>query len=129
MWRSVGHVLALSMLSACRAKNPETLKPQDAAHWLYQACGISLAQDPVVITSTPAAAAAHQGSSVAITATVALPDSEVASALEALRNNRSLHMRGQSESRHSYESYPEARPGKECELDSSLHVLYFRYTE
>jgi hypothetical protein len=121
--------MTLSMLAACRAKDTDTLKPQDAARWLYQTCGVAFAQNPVVLKSTSAAAAARQGSSVSVSATVVLPSAEVASALESLGKNRSLHRRGHAESRYSYESVPEARPEKGCELDTSLHVLYFRYTE
>jgi hypothetical protein len=122
-------VLLLSMLAACRAKDTDTLKPQDAARWLHQTCGIAFAQNPVVLKSTSAALAARRGSSVSVSATVVLPSAEVAPALESLGKNRSLHRRGQSESRYSYESIPEARPEKECEFDTSLHVLFFRYTE
>jgi hypothetical protein len=119
-------ILTLSMLAACRAKNTDALKPQDAARWLYQTCGITFAQNPVVLKST---SAARRGTSVSVSATVVLPSAEAAPALESLGKNRSLHRRGQSESRYSYESIPEARPEKECELDTSLHVLYFRYAE
>jgi hypothetical protein len=110
-------ILALSILAACHSRH-HTLKPQDAARLMYQSCGVTFAQDPVVVSSTSATSA-----------TVVLPDTEVAAALESLRNNRTLHMRGQSDTRHGYESFPDVRPGKECELDTSLHVLYFRYTE
>jgi hypothetical protein len=110
------------MLAACGAKDAGTLKPPDAARWLHQTCGITFARDPVILVSASA-------SPVAVSATVSLPSSEEASALESLRNNRSLHSRGQSESRYSYESFPGAGPEKRCELDTSLHVLYFSYSE
>jgi len=119
-------VLTLAMLAGCRARDTDTLDPQEAARWLHQTCAITFTQSPVVLKSS---AAARRGSAVSVSATVVLPSAEVAPALESLSKNRSLHRRGQSESRHSYESFPEARPEKECELDTSLHVLYFRYTE
>ena len=116
----------LSTLAACSAKYGGTVKSGDAARWLYRTCGISFAQNPVVVTN---AAAAWRRPSGAMSGTVLVPETEMAAALEALRMNRSLHIRGQSESRYSYESYPEATPEQECELDTSLHVLYFRYRE
>jgi len=62
-------------------------------------------------------------------AKVVLPSGDVEAALASLRNNRTLHSRGQSDTRYSYESWPDARPVKACELDTSLHVLYFSYME
>ncbi len=44
--------LVLFMLGACASKSADTLKPQDAASWLYKACGVTFAQDPVVLPST-----------------------------------------------------------------------------
>jgi hypothetical protein len=129
---TAGRILAIVTLTAvvaCGAKDTGTLKSQDAARWLYQTCGIRFAQDPVILKNTWAGASAMRGRSGSVSATVALPSAEVAAALEALRNNPSLHRRGQSDSRYSYESLPEAAAEKECELDTSLHVLYFRYTE
>lgn len=113
-------MLVLSMLAACHSRDAGTMKPQDAAHWLKETCGITFDRDPVVLPGTSISATA---------ATVVLPETEVASTLEALRNNRSLHRRGQSDTRYSYESYPGASAGKLCELDTSLHVLYFSYTD
>jgi hypothetical protein len=118
---------SLIMFAACTARNAPPLTPQEAAHWLREACGITFARDPVVLPSTDAGA--RQDTPAVISATVVLPDEDVQSALASLRNNRSLHMRGQSDTRHGYESFPDARPGKECELDTSLHVLYFRYAK
>ncbi|MEO8308698.1 MAG: hypothetical protein ABI616_11740 [Pseudomonadota bacterium] len=103
------------------------MKPQDAAHWLQQACGIRLAQDPVVQSGN--AVVPRQGSSVAASATVVLPAKEIASALDSLRNNRSLHSRGQSDTRYSYESYPDVMPVKACEVDTALRVIYFSYLQ
>jgi hypothetical protein len=117
--------VALFMLAACHSKGT-AMKPQDAAHWVHEACGITFAQEPVVLSGS--APAAHQVSSV-ISATVVLPATEVAAALESLRNNPTLHSRGQSDTRYSYESYPDAGPAKACELDTSMHVLYFRYVD
>ena len=118
----------LFVLAACTAKTADTLNPQDAASWLHKTCGVAFAQDPVVVPST-GAEEVRKGSSVVMTATVVLPASEVEAALSSLRNNRSLHSRGQSATRYSYESYPDATVAKACELDTALHVLYFRYAE
>jgi hypothetical protein len=115
------------MLAACSAKSSPALKPQEAARWLRETCGITFTGDPVVLPNTTVVS--RQGAPVMASATVVLPDAEVQAALASLRNNRTLHMRGQSDTRHGYESFPDVRPGKECELDTSLHVLYFRYTE
>jgi hypothetical protein len=119
----------LFTLAACGAKTAGTLKPQDAASWLHKACGVAFGQDPVVLPSTSGAQEVHKGSSVVVTATVLLPAAEVEAALASLRNNRDLHSRGQSATRYSYESYPDATVARACELDTSLHVLYFRYAE
>jgi hypothetical protein len=119
----------LLLLAACGAKTSDTLKPQDAASWLHRACGITFAQDPVVLPSTSGAQEVRKGSSVVVTATVVLPAAEVEAALASLRNNRDLHSRGQSATRYSYESYPDAAVARACELDTALHVLYFRYAE
>ena len=132
MRRSPGGCMSgclLFVLAGCTAKSADTLKPQDAATWLHKACGITLAQDPVVLPSTSGAQEVRKGSSVVVTATVVLPASEVEAALVSLRNNRSLHSRGQSATRYSYESYPDATVATACELDTDLHVLYFRYAE
>ena len=120
--------LTLSMLAACSAQDAGTLSPQEAARFLHQACGITFAQSPVVLTSTTAAAS-RRTTSVAVSATVVLPVTETEAALETLRNNRSLHSRGQSEYRYSYESFPGSGPETACELDTSLRVLYFLYVE
>ena len=125
MKTAAGWVASLIVLAACNAKSAPALKPQEAAHWLRETCGITFTRDPVVLPNTTVP---RQGAAV-VSATVVLPDEDVQAALESLRNNRALHMRGQSDTRHGYESFPDARPGRECELDTSLHVLYFRYTE
>jgi hypothetical protein len=117
--------LALAVAVSCGKKTADTLAPRDAARWLHLACGITFAQDPVVLKSSPPT---RQRALVAVSATVVLPDSEVAGALAALWKNRSLHRRGQSETRYSYQSFPGVIPETECELDTALHVLYFRYT-
>jgi hypothetical protein len=122
-------VLALTMLAACGAKPADPVEPQEAADWLHRACGVTFAEDPVVLKTTPASSETRRTSSVAVNATVSLPESEVASALEALRNNPTLHSRGQSATRFSFESFPDAGAHKLCELDTSLQVLYFSYTE
>jgi len=121
--------LTLTTLTACGTADTGTMQPRDAARWLYQTCGISFAQDPVVLKGTSVPSTARRGSSASVSGTVVLPSAEIAPALDSLRKNRSLHRRGQSESRYSYESFPGAVPGKECELDTSMHVLFFRYTE
>jgi uncharacterized membrane protein len=101
----------------------------DVAHWLHEACGITFAQAPVIAPNTAVTLQRRKDSMMVASATVVLPDSEIASVLESLRNDRTLHSRGQSDTRYSYESYPDARPGKACELDTSQHVLYFSYAE
>lgn len=104
------------------------MNPQDAARWLKRACGVTFAQDPAVLPDT-SVIPGRPGAAVIASATVVLPAAEVESTLESLRNNRLLHRRGQSDTRYSYESFPDTRPETACELDTSLHVLYFRYTE
>lgn len=118
--------LALCMLAACHSKGA-ALQPQDAAHFLHEACGITFTQDPQVLPDT--SAIPRPGSPVVVSAKVVLPSGDVEAALASLRNNRTLHSRGQSDTRYSYESWPDARPVKTCELDTSLHVLYFSYME
>jgi hypothetical protein len=122
-------MLALAMLAACGKKPAEVMEPLEAADWLHRACGVTFAEDPVVLKTTPASSETRRTSSVAVNATVSLPESEVASALETLRNNPKLHSRGQSATRFSFESFPDAGAHKLCELDTSLKVLYFSYTE
>jgi hypothetical protein len=124
-WWSIALV---SLLAACHPKGT-AMKPQDAAHWLKQACGVTFSQDPVVLPDTSVIPSGRSGAAVVASATVVLPAAEVESALASLRNNRLLHQRGQSDSRYSYESFPDDRPGTACELDTSLHVLYFTYME
>jgi len=117
--------LLLAAVPSCGGRTEPALTPRDAAHWLRLACGIGFARDPVVVKSRPPM---RKRGPVSVTATLVLPDGEVAAALEALRRNRSLHRRGQSETRYSYQSFPGVIPETECELDTALHVLYFRYT-
>jgi hypothetical protein len=116
-----GSAILLLALVACSSKTAEPMKPQDAARWLHEACGVTFSQEPVVLT--------HARSSTGVTVTVVLPGPEEASALRTLRNNRSLHSRGQSATRYSYESYPDATATIACELDTSLHILYFSYAK
>lgn len=107
------------MLVACGSKG-DVMSPQDAAQWLQKACGVTFAQDPVVLSST---------ASGPVSATVSIPGPEMEAVLAALRNDASLHSRGQSETRYSYESYPGDGPERTCELDTTMRVLYFRYAE
>jgi hypothetical protein len=122
-------LLPLALLAACGSRDAGTLKPQDAARWLDLACGVRFAQDPVVLRGALQTSPSTHGPTATVSATVVLPVAEVDAVLQALRNNRSLHRRGQSETRYSYESFPDIRPEKECELDTSLHVLYFKYRQ
>ena len=124
-WSSI---LLVSLLAACHPKGA-TMKPQDAASWLKLACGIIFSQDPVVLPDTSVIPSGRPGAAVIASATVVLPAAEVESTLTSLRNNRLLHRRGQSDTRYSYESFPDARPETACELDTSLHVLYFSYSQ
>jgi hypothetical protein len=121
-----GAAAALFMLGACHSKGT-ALRSQDAAHFLHEACGITFTQDPQVLPD--ASVVPRPGSPVVASAKVVLPEGDVEAALASLRNNRTLHSRGQSATRYSYESWPDARPVKSCELDTSLHVLYFSYME
>jgi hypothetical protein len=106
-------------LVACGSKD-DVMSPPDAARWLQKACGITFAQDPAVLSGT---------ASGPVSATVSIPAAEMEAVLAALRNDASLHSRGQSETRFSYESYPGDGPERACELDTTMRVLYFRYAE
>lgn len=117
MKRLVVIPIALALV-ACGSKD-DVMSPQDAARWLHKACGITLAQDPVVLSGM---------ASGPVSATVSIPGPEMEAVLAALRNDASLHSRGQSETRYSYESFPSG-PERACEVDTTMRVLYFRYAE
>jgi hypothetical protein len=118
--------MAPLMLAACSDKYGGTVKPGNAADWLFKACGISFSQPPVIVHN---ASTEWRRPAGWMSGTVAVPDAEMAAAKAALGLNRFLHRRGNSETRYSYESYTDALPERECELDVSLHILYFRYKE
>jgi hypothetical protein len=118
---------ALVLLTGCGPRDGSDLPQADAAHWMDAACGIRFAAAPKVIRSTVVASRAPSGAPASVVLTVVLPDGEADAAVAALARNRTLHRRGQSETRYSYESFPDVRPEKECELDRSQHVLYLRY--
>jgi hypothetical protein len=118
--------VALILLAACHSGSA-ALNPQDAAHLLHEACGITFTHDPEVLPDS--SVVPRRGLPMVASAKVVLPSGDVEAALASLRNNRTLHSRGQSDTRYSYESWPDARPVKACELDTSLHVLYFSYME
>ena len=115
------------LLAACGRGDGSDLPSADAARWMEASCGIRFGEPPQVLRSAVVRARAASAAPVSVTVTVVLPNSEVEGAVAALANNRALHRRGQSETRYSYESFPEARPYRECELDKAQHVLYFRY--
>jgi hypothetical protein len=127
-WRGLGRVavLALLMLAACSDKYGGTVKSGNAADWMFRACGIKFSQPPVVVKNASLELRRPSGS---MSGTVTVPDADMAAAIAALGLNRALHRRGMSETRYSYESYADVVPERECELDASLHILYFRYKE
>jgi hypothetical protein len=127
--RALGVACALAPLGACGRPGTAALAPQEAAHWLQAACGISYATEPVVLKGSLMRSKSSAGSSLTVIATLSLPEAETAAALTALAGNRTLHRRGQVAARYSYESFPDVRPERECELDTAMHVLYFRYAE
>jgi hypothetical protein len=127
-WFATACVAVLTQLGACSRSAAPGLAPNDAAHWLAAACGIRFQQAPTVLESNVVASKAGPGTPASVTAKLQLPDAEVDAALAALAHERSLHRRGQSATRYSYESFPDVRPEKECELDTALHIIYFRYT-
>jgi hypothetical protein len=119
----------LVTLAACDRNGAAAMKPPDAAHWLYQACGVRLAHEPVVLESPSEVSATRRPTSAVHSAVVAVPAGEVAQIVASLAANRLLHRRGMSEIRYSYESYEGDGPARECELDTSRRMLYFRYME
>lgn len=132
IWQVISHVrgaivLPLALFAGCGRGDGSDLPSTDAAHWMDAACGIRFAAAPKVIRSTVVASRAPDGAPASVILTVVLPGSEADAAVTALAQNRTLHRRGQSETRYSYESFPDVRPEKECELDTAQHVLYLRY--
>lgn len=119
--------LLLATLAGCGPNDGSDLPPSDAARWMAQACGVRFREPPRVLRSTLSRVRTAGGEPASVVVTVVLPDDEAEAAVRALAHERSLHRRGQSETRYSYESFPEVRPEKECELDTAQHVLYFRY--
>ena len=120
-------LLGLALLVGCGRRDGSDLPATDAARWMAAACGIRFRDPPQVLRSTLSRARTPGGEPASVVLTVVLPDSEADAAVQALAHERALHRRGQSETRYSYESFPGARPEKECELDKSQHVLYLRY--
>lgn len=123
----LGAALWLALCAGCGPRDGSDLPPGDAAHWMDVACGVRFQAPPQVLRSAIARPRAANGEPASVILTVVLPDAEADAAVAALAANRTLHRRGQSETRYSYESFPEARPGKACELDRSQHVLYLQY--
>ena len=119
-------LLAAGLVVGCGRSDGSDLPPADAAHWMEATCGIRFREMPRVLRSSVARSTAS-GSPASVVLTVVLPDSEADAAVTALARHRALHRRGQSATRHSYESYPDARPERACELDTSQHVLYLKY--
>lgn len=120
--------MLLLLLAGCGARAAPTLTSREAAHYLEATCGIVLAAEPEVQRSEIIPSRSRARLPVRVSALVVLPEEEIEPALSALRANRSLRRRGQTVTRHSYESPPDALPVKECELDTALRVLFFRAT-
>lgn len=127
--RCLGATCVLVLLSACGHRGNAGVTPSDAARWLQAACGITFAREPVVLKSSMLRSRTPAGSALTVIVTLSLPEAETAAALAALARNRALHRRGQVGSRYSYESFPDVRPERECELDTAMHVLYFSYAQ
>ncbi len=120
-------LLAPLLSGGCGRGDGSDLSPADAGRWLEAACGVRFREAPQVLESTVVRSRSGPATPASAIVTVVLPDAEADEAVRALARNRSLHRRGQSDTRYSYESYPGARPEAECELDRSQRVLYFRY--
>jgi hypothetical protein len=118
----------LVVLAGCAPRAAPTLTPREAAHYLEATCGVVLAAEPVVERSELIPSRSRARLPVRVSAVVVLPEEGIEPALGALRANRNLRRRGQTATRHSYESPPDALPVKECELDTALRVLFFRAT-
>lgn len=116
-----------ALFGGCGSRDGSDLPPAAAARWMDAACGVRFREPPQVLRSTVARVRAANGDPASVTVTVVLPESEADAAVQALARNRSLHRRGQSDTRYSYESFPEVRPAKICELDKVQRVLYFQY--
>jgi hypothetical protein len=116
-----------ALLAGCGPRDGSDLPPADAARWMAAACSVRFHEPPRVLRSSVARTRAANGEPTSVIVTVVLPEAEAQAAIAALAHDRSLHRRGQSDTRYSYESYPEARPAKACELDTGQHVLYFQY--
>jgi hypothetical protein len=114
------------LLVGCGASDGNNVRVAEAGDWLFKACGVRMAQAPVLVPNT---AGSRRRAPESASGSVAVPVADLPAVLEALRLNRSLHLRGQSESRYSYESASDVRPEQSCELDVAQHVLYFRYLE
>jgi len=120
--------LALPLLAACGPRPAATPTPAEIRQRLEQACGIHLAELPEVRKSSRVRGAPGKGWSDSVSATIVLPAAEAPAAIEALRRNRTLQRRGESDSRYSYESVPGVLPETSCELDTAQHLLYFSDT-
>jgi hypothetical protein len=119
-------LLPVIMLGACSAPDGNNVRSAEAGDWLYKACGVRLLQAPVLVAND---AGARRRAPESASGSVAVPEADMLAVLDALRLNRTLHLRGQSETRFTYESADDVLPEKSCEIDKSQHVLYFRYRE
>jgi len=118
----------LLLLAGCGPRVAPTLTPQEAAQYLEATCGVVLAAEPVVQRSEIIPSRSRARAPVRVSAVVVLPEEQIEAALGVLRANHNLRRRGQTATRHSYESPPDALPVRECELDTALRVLFFRAT-
>jgi hypothetical protein len=126
-WSGVSLVtLSVCILCGCGAPAGNNVRVAEAGNWLYKACGVHLSQAPALVASN---AGTRRRVPESASGSVAVPEADLPATLEALRLNRSLHLRGQSETRYTYESADDALPEKSCELDTVQHVLYFRIRE
>ncbi|MCC7462437.1 MAG: hypothetical protein IT480_08250 [Gammaproteobacteria bacterium] len=128
--RSLARVTAVAAglaVVGCGRSDGSGLAPAEAARWMEAACGIRFAELPHVVRSAMVRSRSPSGAAARVTVTVVLPDGETASAIAALARNRSLHRRGQSDTRYSYESFPGARHESACELDTAQRVLYLMH--
>lgn len=112
--------------SACGVPAGNHVKPAETQDWLFRTCGVRLAQPPTLVAND---AGARRRATENASGSVAVPEAELPAVLESLRLNPQLHLRGQSETRYSYESTGDGRPQRSCELDRALRVLYFSYRE
>ena len=119
-----------ALLGGCNTVTDTKLTPADAAHWLQEACGVTLARPMHLVDGTwTKSSSGAQGWHTRVVANLHIEADEVDGLVKQMRANKGLQQRGATETHFGFESLYRDHAERACEIDAPTGRFWFQYVD